>query len=90
MQAQMDQAANQTQKGALLRRFGYGVPQLNRASLSSFNDATIVSEDSLRPLRLQGSEVKTKDMKLHLGDHSKAATYDRFKTGHFAGLRHTL
>jgi hypothetical protein len=25
-----------------------------------------------------------------LGDHSKAATYDRFKTGHFAGLRHTL
>jgi hypothetical protein len=65
MQAQLDQAANQTQKGALLRRFGYGVPQLNRASLSSLNDATIVSEDSLRPLRLQGSEVKTQDMKLH-------------------------
>ena len=65
MQAQMDQAKNQTQKGALLRRFGYGVPQINRASLSSFNDATIVSEDSLRPLRLQGSEVKTQDMKLH-------------------------
>ncbi len=65
MQAEMDQAANQTQKGALLRRFGYGVPQLGRASLSSFNDATIVAEESLRPLRLQGSEVKTQDMKLH-------------------------
>jgi hypothetical protein len=65
MQTQMDQAANQTQRGALLRRYGYGVPRLDRASLSSFNDATIVSEDSLRPLRLEGSEVKTQDMKLH-------------------------
>ena len=65
MKTRMDQAANQIQRGALLRRYGYGVPQLSRASLSSFNDATIVSQDTLRPLRLQGSEVKTQDMKLH-------------------------
>lgn len=65
MKAQMDQAANQTQRGILLRRYGYGVPLLGRAARSSFNDATIVSEDSLRPLRLEGSEVKTQDMKLH-------------------------
>jgi Subtilase family len=65
MQAQMNQAANQTQRGALLRRYGYGVPRLSRAALSSLNDTTIVCEDSLRPLRLQGSTVKTQDMKLH-------------------------
>jgi hypothetical protein len=65
MQAQMNQAANQTQRGALLRRYGYGVPRLDRAALSSLNDTTIVCEDSLRPLRLDGSVVRTQNMKLH-------------------------
>jgi hypothetical protein len=61
----MDQARNQTQRGALLRRFGYGVPRFNHAVLSSLNDATIVAEEHLRPLRLVGSEVKSQDMNLH-------------------------
>jgi Subtilase family len=65
MQAQMNQAANQTQRGALLRRYGYGVPRVDRAALSSLNDTTIVCEDSLRPLRLDGGVVKTQNMKLH-------------------------
>jgi hypothetical protein len=65
MQVQMDRARNQTQRGALLRRFGYGVPQLDRAVLSSLNDATIVAEETLRPLRLAGSEIKSQDLNLH-------------------------
>ncbi len=65
MWVQMNRAANQTQRGALLRRFGYGVPRLDRAALSSLNDTTIVCEDSLHPLRLDGSVVKTQDMKLY-------------------------
>lgn len=65
MQAQLDQATNQAQRGALLRRYGYGVPRLERAVLSSLNDTTIVSEDRLRPLRLDGNIVKTQNMNLH-------------------------
>jgi len=65
MQTQMNQAANQMQRGALLRRYGYAVPRFDRAALSSFNDATIVSEESLRPLRLDGSVVKSQNMNLH-------------------------
>jgi hypothetical protein len=65
MQAQMNQAANQTQRGAVLRRYGYGVPRFDRAALSSLNDATIVSEESLRPLRLDEGVVKSQNMNLH-------------------------
>jgi hypothetical protein len=65
MQAQMDEAQSQTQRGALLRRYGYGVPRLDHAVLSSLNDATIVSEELLRPLRLDGSVVKSHNMNLH-------------------------
>lgn len=65
MQAEMDRARTQVEKGALLRRFGYGVPNLDRAAMSSLNDATVVAEEHLRPLQLVGSQVKTKDMNLH-------------------------
>lgn len=65
MQAQMDRVANRTQRGSLLRRYGYGVPQLSRATRSSLNDTTIVSEEALRPLRLDGSDVKSHHMKIH-------------------------
>jgi hypothetical protein len=66
MQAEMNQAHTQLEKGALLRRFGYGVPNLDRAAMSSLNDATVVAEEHLRPLQLVGSLVKTKDMNLHV------------------------
>jgi hypothetical protein len=64
MQAEMDRA-RRVERGALLRRFGYGVPNLDRAAMSSLNDATVVAEEHLRPLQLVGSQVKTKDMNLH-------------------------
>jgi hypothetical protein len=65
MQAEMDRARTQVEKGTLLRRFGYGVPNLDRAAMSSLNDATVVAEEHLRPLQLVGSRVKTRDMNLH-------------------------
>jgi hypothetical protein len=66
MQAEISRARTQTERGASLRRFGYGVPNLDRAAMSSLNDATVVAEEHLRPLQLVGSQVKTQDMNLHV------------------------
>jgi hypothetical protein len=66
MRAQLNAAANETQRIAAFRRFGYGVPNLSRAVRSSFNDATIVSENTLRPLQMIGGKVKSKDMHLRM------------------------
>lgn len=48
----------------LLRRYGYGVPSLERALNSLSNDVTLVVQDSLQPFEKVKS-IKTKDMKLH-------------------------
>ena len=57
-------AKNQIQ--ALVRRYGYGVPDLGRALLSTRNDLTLMVEDELQPFqREKGAAVKTRDMKLH-------------------------
>ena len=51
---------------ALVRRYGYGVPDLGRALLSTVNDLTLIVEDELRPFhREAGKTAKTRDMKLH-------------------------
>jgi Subtilase family len=51
---------------ALVRRYGYGVPDLGRALLSTRNDLTLVVEDELQPFQREGSAAaKTRDMKLH-------------------------
>jgi len=49
----------------LVRRYGYGVPDLERALLSAKNDLTLIVEDSLKPFRKDGSNVKMRNMKLH-------------------------
>ncbi len=61
-------ATRQNQKLALLRRYGYGVPDFQRAILSALNDLTLIVEDELQPFWLdEGADrVKTKHMKLHL------------------------
>ncbi|MBW4040416.1 MAG: S8 family peptidase, partial [Acidobacteria bacterium] len=66
MQAQLDASTNETQRLAVFRRYGYGVPDLRRAIRSSLNDATIVSENTLRPLHLANGRIKSKDMNLHM------------------------
>jgi hypothetical protein len=59
------QAATRQQKRALLRRYGYGVPQYDRAVLSALNDTTLIIEDEMQPFRLDGRDVKTNEMNLH-------------------------
>jgi hypothetical protein len=65
MRTRFDAAASQTQKLSLLRRYGWGVPDLTRALLSAANDATLIVEDALLPFRKDGSSIKTRDMNLH-------------------------
>lgn len=66
MQARFNGARMQHEKLALLRRYGYGVPDSTRALLSARNDATLIVEDALQPFwkDLNGA-VKTKHMHLH-------------------------
>ncbi len=45
----------------LLRRFGFGVPDLDRARRSATNALTLVVQDTLRPF----SEGKLREMKMH-------------------------
>lgn len=49
----------------ILCRYGYGVPNVNRAMYSLRSDVTLVIEKQFRPFRLEGSGIKTKDMILH-------------------------
>lgn len=65
MRAWFDAAGSQAQKAALLRRYGWGVPDLGRALLSTSNDATLMIEDALLPFRREKSQIKTRDMHLH-------------------------
>lgn len=65
MRAQLDGAASQIQKAALVRRYGWGVPDLARALKSASNDATLIVENALLPFRKDQSTIKTRDMHLH-------------------------
>lgn len=65
IRAHFDAAASQAQKMAMLRRYGWGVPDLGRALMSASNDATLMVEDALSPFRKDGSVIKTRDMNLH-------------------------
>jgi hypothetical protein len=48
-----------------LRRYGYGVPDLNRALKSANNDLTLIVEDNLQPFHLDNSDIKTRYMNFH-------------------------
>jgi len=50
---------------ALIRRYGYGVPDLARAIRSLSNDVTMVIEGTVQPYAASGEGIKTKDMILH-------------------------
>jgi Subtilase family len=64
MRARID-AAPQAQKIAMLRRYGWGVPDLGRAVMSAMDDATLMVEDALLPFRKDGSTIKTRNMNFH-------------------------
>lgn len=58
--------ANQQQKlSLLLRRYGYGVPNLDRAIQSAENDSIVILEDKLQPFEKSKNGIKTKEMNLH-------------------------
>jgi hypothetical protein len=65
MRQHLPAVPSQTDKRALIRRYGYGVPDLTRAIRSLSNDVTMVIEGSLRPYEEIDGAVKTKDMMLH-------------------------
>lgn len=65
MRGRFSAGASQQHKLSMLRRYGWGVPDLSRAVLSASNDATMIVEDALLPFRKDGSVVKTRDMNLH-------------------------
>ena len=48
-----------------LRRYGYGIPSLDRARYSAKNSLTLVVEQSIQPFAKEGSDIKTKEMGLH-------------------------
>ncbi|MCR4376912.1 MAG: S8 family peptidase [Rhodospirillales bacterium] len=56
---------SKTQMEAMLRRYGYGVPDFGRALMSAMNDLTLMVEDELTPFEKSGSNAKTRDMKVH-------------------------
>ena len=58
MLAEFAAAPNATAKAELVRRFGYGVPNLERAVASAQNHLAIVSQKEIQPFRLEGSVVK--------------------------------
>jgi len=65
MRAHFDAARSEAQRTAMLRRYGWGVPDLGRTLMSASDDATLMVEDALLPFRKDGSSIKTRDMNLH-------------------------
>ncbi|MHC5855148.1 S8 family serine peptidase [Nostoc sp.] len=59
--------ASQSKKiNILLRRYGYGVPNLERALFSSKSDLTMIFEDQLQPfLKIGSNPTKTHKMNFH-------------------------
>jgi len=48
-----------------LQRYGYGVPNLDRALYSARNSLTLIAQQSIKPFSKEGNTVKTRDMGLH-------------------------
>jgi hypothetical protein len=66
MKEHLSQPPRRQEKLMLLRRYGYGVPDFQRAVYSSLNDATFVVQDSIRPFwRAPDGVIKTRHMHLH-------------------------
>jgi len=46
----------------LVRKFGFGVPNIGRAVASAANSVTLVAQDTIKPFCLEDGEVKTNEM----------------------------
>lgn len=56
---------HQTDQRLLLRRYGYGVPNLEKALRSMASDVTLVIESDLQPFLLEEAKTHSRDMILH-------------------------
>jgi len=66
MKAQVASASPSTQHQLLLQRYGWGVPDLGRASLSASNVLTLVAQETLQPYgEPVNNKIPSKDMHLH-------------------------
>ena len=65
MHAHLPQSPNQSHKKLLVRRYGFGVPDLERGLRSASNDVTLVVEGEMQPFWLEGNHAKSRDMILH-------------------------
>jgi hypothetical protein len=65
MKQQFDAATAENQKRGLLRKYGYGVANYDRAVLSANNDLTLIAEDELQPFWKDDGSIKTRHMNLH-------------------------
>lgn len=61
----LPQKPKQSDKRLLVRRYGYGIPQLDRALRSMTNDVTLVVEGELQPFQFEKNKAKTRDMIVH-------------------------
>ncbi len=59
------QELNNPEQRDLLRTFGYGMPDFQKAVRSANNSLTLIAQESLSPFVLDGSTVKTNEMHLH-------------------------
>jgi hypothetical protein len=67
MRQQFDAAVSEQQKRVVLRKYGYGVPNYQRAILRTLNDLTLIAEDELQPLWRDDKDgkIKSRNMNLH-------------------------
>lgn len=66
MRARIDDAASKKSAAVnLLRRYGMGVPDLERATRSASNALTLVDEAVIHPYKREGSTSKSREMNLH-------------------------
>lgn len=56
---------NNPEQRDLLRTYGYGMPDFQKAVRSANNSLTLIAQESLSPFVLDGSTVKTNEMHLH-------------------------
>jgi hypothetical protein len=54
MQTSMNAAGGKRDRYLLIRRFGYGVPDFDRANASALNHLALVAQQEIQPFRLEG------------------------------------
>jgi hypothetical protein len=65
MQAGFTQYSPRDRMSRILRCYGYGVPDLDRALYSLRHQLTLVVQERIQPFRIDGTQAKSNEMHLH-------------------------